>query len=115
MIKRMSKRPWGNYRILLHQPGIQVKRIEIKKGCRFSLQKHFKRAEKWIVISGRGLATLGTQTLCVKPGSFLNVPKGCIHRLQSTGTASLILIEVQFGKYLGEDDILRLADDFGRL
>lgn len=111
----MSKRPWGNYRILLREPGIQVKRIEVNKRCRFSLQKHLKRAEKWVIIAGVGRATLGTKVIPVRPGKFLDVPKGCIHRLENTGPMPLVLIEVQFGKYLGEDDIVRLADDFGRV
>ena len=110
----MSKRPWGNYRILLREPGIQVKRIEILKGCRFSLQKHLKRAEKWVIFSGSGKATLGAKVSRIRPGTFLDVPKGCIHRIQNTGAKPLVLIEVQFGKYLGEDDIVRLADDYGR-
>lgn len=109
-----NRRPWGGYRVLLRETGSQVKRIEIKPGQRFSLQKHLKRSEKWIILSGSGLVTLGSKISAVKPGDYIEVKKGQIHRLQSKGKKPLILIEVQFGNYLGEDDIVRFADDFGR-
>ena len=109
-----DKRPWGNYRILHKEPGIQVKRIEVSPGLRFSLQKHAKRSEKWIVLSGTGLVTLGKQTIPVNPGVFVDVPTGEIHRMHNTGQEPLVFVEVQFGEYLGEDDIVRLEDDFGR-
>ena len=109
-----DKRPWGGYRVIHREPGIQVKRIEIKQGLRFSLQKHSKRAEKWIVLSGTGLATVGEKEIPVEKGSFLEVLCGQVHRMQNTGKEPLVFIEVQFGEYLGEEDIVRLADDFGR-
>lgn len=96
------------------EPGSQVKRIEIKPKSRFSLQTHRRRAEKWIVIAGKGIATLGKRKIPVKPGSFLDVPRGVVHRMHNSGSRPLVLIEVQFGSYLGEDDIVRLEDDFGR-
>lgn len=109
-----SKRPWGRYDILRREPGIQVKRIEVDPGKRFSLQKHQKRSERWIVIAGAGLATVGQKEIPVGKGSFLDIPIGEIHRLENTGKSPLIFIEVQFGDYLAEDDIVRLQDDFGR-
>ena len=107
-------RPWGNYRILHREPGIQVKRLELKPRLRFSLQKHAHRAERWIVVSGTGVATLGKKDMPVSKGVFLEVPCGEPHRMKNTGKESLVFIEVQFGDYLGEDDIMRLEDDFGR-
>ena len=107
-------RPWGRYEVLAEEPGSQTKRIEVFPGKRFSLQKHLRRAEKWIVMTGQGKATVGPDQFAVGPGSVVEVPKEEIHRMENTGTAALVLIEVQFGDYLGEDDIIRIEDDFGR-
>ena len=109
-----EKKPWGNYRVLHKEEGAQVKRIELKPGCRLSLQKHARRSEKWIVISGVGVATSGAKEIPVRKGSFIDVPVGEVHRIQNTGSGLLVFIEVQLGDYLGEDDIVRLQDDFGR-
>lgn len=109
-----EERPWGNYRILHKEKGIQVKRIELNPGARFSLQKHVHRAEKWTVTSGIGIVTLGSNEIQVQRGSLIDVPLGEIHRMQNTGAQPLVFIEVQFGDYLEEDDIIRLQDDFGR-
>ena len=111
----MNQRPWGHYEVLLKESGIQVKRIEIKPGQRFSLQKHLKRSEKWIVIAGAGTATIGNKEIFVSIGSFIEVPCGQIHRLKNTGREPLVFIETQFGEYLEEDDIVRLEDDYGRV
>jgi mannose-6-phosphate isomerase-like protein (cupin superfamily) len=108
-------RPWGRFEILLREPGIQVKRIEVTPGLRCSLQKHKKRSEKWIIISGTGVATLTNKEIRVKAGAYLDVPRGKVHRMKNTGKKPLVFIEVQFGKYLGEDDIVRLQDDFARV
>ena len=110
----VEKRPWGEYEVIYRQERIQVKRIQIKPGLRFSLQKHNRRSEKWIIISGRGVATLGKRKMLVQKGSFIEISKGQVHRLHNTGKTPLIFVEVQFGNYLGEDDIFRLEDDFGR-
>ncbi len=111
-----EERPWGKYRVLHGEPGICVKRIEIHPNSRLSLQKHFKRSEKWIILSGEGLVTLAEKTEVILPGSFIDVPCGTVHRIQNTSVKQpLIFIEVQFGEYLGEDDILRLDDDYGRM
>ena len=109
-----SKRPWGYYKILHREPGIQVKRIEVKPGLRFSLQTHKHRRENWIVIKGSGIATVGSKEISVKKGSYVEIVVGQKHRLYNTGKGPLAIIEVQFGDYLGEDDIVRLDDDFGR-
>ena len=91
-----------------------MKRIEVKPGLRFSLQKHLKRSEKWVVVAGSGVATVGKREVPVKQGTILEVPCGEIHRMKNAGKDPLVFIEVQFGDYLGEDDIVRLEDDFGR-
>ena len=109
------EKPWGNYLVLHVEDGVQVKRIELKPGCRLSLQKHIRRAEKWIVTSGQGLATVGDRTIPVTRGSVIEVAVNEIHRIQNTGQEPLIFIEVQLGDYLGEDDIVRLQDDYGRI
>ena len=113
MLKQNAK-PWGAYRTVLQGSDYQVKRIEVKPGLRLSLQKHFQRAENWVVVEGRGVATLGKKVVPVKRGSVIQVPVGGVHRMQNTGKAPLVFIEVQLGDYLGEDDILRLEDDFNR-
>ena len=108
-------RPWGNFKILLREPGIQVKRIEVRPGLRFSLQKHKHRAEKWIVLSGKGVATIKNKETPVTAGAYFDVPCGEIHRMQNTGRVPLVFIEVQFGDTLEESDIVRLHDDFARM
>lgn len=107
-------RPWGRYTVLATGSNYQVKEVEVNPGKRLSLQKHAKRAEKWVIVSGSGVVTLGSQEMPVKRQSEIFVPVGEVHRIQNTGTAPLIFIEVQFGDYLGEDDIVRLEDDFNR-
>ena len=100
--------------MLLRQPGFQLKKIEIKSGCRFSLQKHLKRAEKWLVATGRARITLGARQFIATPGSFIDVPRGRRHRVENVGRNTLVLIELQLGKHLAESDIIRFADDYGR-
>jgi mannose-6-phosphate isomerase-like protein (cupin superfamily) len=109
-----DQRPWGGYQVLLKEPGFQVKRIEVKPKLRFSLQKHNQRSEKWIVTSGEGIATLDDRQVPVRRGSVIEVGLGQVHRMQNTGDLPLVLIEVQLGDYLGEDDIVRFEDDFSR-
>lgn len=109
-----DERPWGKYEVISTAKGTQAKRIEVYPGKRFSLQKHLKRAEKWIIMVGRGMATVGSRQFEVGPGAFIEVPCGEIHRMHNVGADPLVFIEVQFGDYLGEDDIIRLEDDFRR-
>ena len=110
----MDTRPWGHYVILLREDKVQVKRIEVKPGLRFSLQKHKRRSEQWTILSGNGIATIKDKEIPVKPGMVLDVPCGEIHRMHNSGKTPLVFIEVQFGDYLEEDDIVRLHDDFAR-
>jgi mannose-1-phosphate guanylyltransferase/mannose-6-phosphate isomerase len=112
-------RPWGHYQSLDQGPRHQVKRIVVESGQRLSLQKHAHRAEHWTVVDGIAEITVGMErdTLEVKtvrPGEHVHIPKGAIHRMANPGDAQMTLIEVQSGDYLGEDDIVRLEDDYGR-
>ncbi len=111
---KYEERPWGAYKVLCEEKNFQVKRIEVKPQSRFSLQKHFKRSENWIVVSGKGVATVGNKEIAVERGSYIKVGLGEVHRMHNTGDEPLVFIEVQLGDYLGEDDILRFEDDFGR-
>jgi mannose-6-phosphate isomerase-like protein (cupin superfamily) len=111
----LVKKPWGNYTVLCCEPGFQVKRVELLPGLRLSLQKHAQRAEKWLVVSGKALVTVGQTKEAAEKGSFIDIPCGQLHRIQNTGKDPLVFIEVQLGDYLGEDDIVRLEDDFGRV
>ena len=114
-MKRENK-PWGHYVVLFKGNGYQLKRIEIKPGLRFSLQKHSERAETWVILSGRGTATLGKKTVSVRRGRVLHVGVRQAHRMHNRDKKKpLVFIEVQLGKYLGEDDVVRLQDDFNRV
>lgn len=107
-------RPWGNYYKLFQDPGVWVKRVEVKVESRLSLQKHGKRSEKWIVVKGTGLAEVNGKTYDIAPGSVIDVPLGANHRIGNTGDEELVFIEVATGDYLGEDDIIRIEDDYNR-
>jgi mannose-1-phosphate guanylyltransferase len=110
-----AHRPWGTYTILEESENYKIKRIVVKSGKRLSLQKHYHRSEHWIVVSGTALVTIGeTQTL-IKPNESTYIPIGEIHRLENPGKVDVVLIEAQVGSYLGEDDIIRLDDDFERI
>jgi mannose-1-phosphate guanylyltransferase/mannose-6-phosphate isomerase len=91
-----------------------VKRIVVTPGHRLSLQKHYHRAEHWVVVSGSGIVTRDDEELMVRENESVYLPLGCTHRLSNPGRIPLTLIEVQSGSYLGEDDIVRLEDTYGR-
>jgi mannose-6-phosphate isomerase len=91
-----------------------VKRIVVSPGKRLSYQRHDRRAEHWFVLSGAGEAVLDGVSYPLAPGSAVDVPLQCAHRVANTGQEDLVFIEVQHGEYFGEDDIVRLEDDFGR-
>lgn len=112
-------RPWGHYQSLDQGPTHQVKRIVVEPGRRLSLQKHAHRGEHWTVVAGVAEITVGMtretlEVLTVEPGGHVHIPRGAIHRMANPGTVPMTLIEVQTGDYLGEDDIVRLEDDYGR-
>jgi mannose-1-phosphate guanylyltransferase / mannose-6-phosphate isomerase len=109
-----SYRPWGYYECLIRGDRFQVKRIVVTPGRQLSLQSHFHRAEHWVVVNGTARVTRDTETLIVRENESVYLPLGCVHRLENPGKIPLTLIEVQSGAYLGEDDIVRLQDTYGR-
>ena len=108
-------RPWGSYTVLEDTVGYKIKRIEVKPGKRLSLQKHFHRNEHWIVVSGTATVTIGDKEYLVRPNESTYIKMGEVHRLANNGKIPVILIEAQVGEYTGEDDIIRLVDDFERV
>jgi mannose-1-phosphate guanylyltransferase/mannose-6-phosphate isomerase len=107
-------RPWGYYQSVHAGDRFQVKRITVKPGHKLSLQKHFHRAEHWIVVNGTALVTRDGEEILVRENESIYLPLGAVHRLENPGKVPLNLIEVQSGSYLGEDDIVRLEDTYGR-
>jgi len=110
-----AHRPWGTYTILDELDSYKVKRIVVKPGKRLSLQKHFHRSEHWIVVSGTATVTRGEDEYLVRANESTYIPIGEIHRLENVGKIPLVMIEAQVGEYLGEDDIVRISDDFTRV
>ena len=108
-------RPWGKYDSIDQGHRYQVKRITVKPGARLSLQKHHHRAEHWIVVKGTALVTRGSDQVLLSENESTYIPLGCTHRLENPGKVMLELIEVQSGAYLGEDDIVRFEDTYGRV
>lgn len=113
-IHTKAYRPWGSYEVLAEGAGYKLKRIIVKPGGRLSLQKHTYRSEHWIVVSGEAVVQNGEQTLNLYANQSTYIPAGAIHRLHNQGKENLELIEVQVGSYLGEDDIVRIEDDYKR-
>jgi mannose-1-phosphate guanylyltransferase len=113
-IHRTAHRPWGTYTILEDSFGYKIKRIMVKPGKRISLQKHFHRNEHWIVLSGTATVTVGEKTYLVHPNESTYIKAGEIHRLANLGKIPLTIIETQVGEYTGEDDIVRIEDDYAR-
>ena len=108
-------RPWGSYQGIVQGERYQVKRITVKPGKQLSLQKHHHRAEHWIVVKGTAEITHGDKTLTLTENQSTYIPLGEVHRLANPGKVDLEIIEVQSGSYLGEDDIVRLEDTYGRI
>lgn len=108
------RKPWGGYRVIELGDGYQVKQLRLTPGDRLSLQRHQHRSEQWTVIAGRGEAIVDDKWHAISASDFVAVPQGAVHRLINTGTDDLVIIEVQIGSYLGEDDIERFEDDYGR-
>ncbi|ABW30688.1 cupin domain-containing protein [Acaryochloris marina] len=107
-------RPWGSFTILEEGQGYKIKRIEVKPGHRLSLQMHHHRSEHWIVIAGIAKVVRGEEDLMLSANESTYVPRFTQHRLENPGMVPLVLIEVQNGEYLGEDDIVRFDDDYAR-
>lgn len=109
-----EERPWGRYTVLGGGDGYQVKEIVVQPGRRLSYQRHGRRSEHWLVVGGSGQVVLDGREQDIAAGDVVDVPIGLLHRVGNTGTEPLVFVEVQVGDYLGEDDIERIDDDFGR-
>jgi mannose-6-phosphate isomerase len=107
-------RPWGSFTILEEGRGYKIKRIEVKPGHRLSLQMHHHRSEHWIVVAGTAKVECGDEEIILSCNQSTYVPQCTTHRLENPGVIPLVLIEVQNGEYLGEDDIVRFQDDYSR-
>ena len=107
-------RPWGYYLVLHEDSGYKVKQFVVRPGSRLSLQRHHQRAEHWQVVRGEASVTRGKEIVRLLPGESIDIPLGALHRVESVGKENLVVIEVQMGEYVGEDDIERFEDDFGR-
>jgi mannose-1-phosphate guanylyltransferase/mannose-1-phosphate guanylyltransferase/mannose-6-phosphate isomerase len=108
-------RPWGYYQSIHAGDRFQVKRITVNPGAKLSLQKHFHRAEHWVVVNGTAIVTRDDEEILLRENESIFVPLGCMHRLENPGKVPLNLIEVQSGPYLGEDDIVRVEDVYHRV
>jgi mannose-6-phosphate isomerase-like protein (cupin superfamily) len=113
-MREIDERPWGRYEVLDENAGYKVKRLEVKPGARLSLQRHSKRAEHWVVVSGIADVVCGDREVRLAKGEHIHIPPETNHRLGNSSTEMLALIEVQLGDYLGEDDIVRIQDDYNR-
>ncbi len=110
----VEKRPWGTFFVLQDEAHFKLKRIVVEPQQRLSLQKHQLREEHWLVTKGQGVVTIGDQEHEVKTGAYIHIPKGAVHRISNPFEESVEFIEVQLGEYFGEDDIVRLQDDYQR-
>ena len=114
-IGTIEERPWGKFIILDEGEGYKVKRIEVFPGKRLSYQKHAKRAEHWFIVAGQARVTLNDELIDLSAGDAIDIAVGAAHRVENPGeTETCVFIETQTGTYFGEDDIVRLEDDFGR-
>jgi mannose-1-phosphate guanylyltransferase len=114
-LHRTVHRPWGTYTVLEEGEGFKIKRIEVKPGGSLSLQMHHHRSEHWIVVNGMARVVNGQQELLLNTNQSTYIPAGHKHRLENPGLLNLVMIEVQSGVYLGEDDIVRYQDNYGRV
>ena len=109
-----ERRPWGGFEILQVGPGYKVKHLVVQPGHRISLQRHRFRAEHWVVVAGAPRVVIEGRGRRLKPRATVDVPRGAWHRIENPGRRPVVIIEVQHGAYLGEDDIVRRHDDYGR-
>ena len=107
-------RPWGAFYVLEEQPGFKVKRIAVHQGGRLSLQSHKHRSEHWTVVAGTATVTVDDAIMTLQRGQAIDIPLGAKHRLDKFHDGMVEIIEVQFGDYLGEDDIIRFDDVYNR-
>ena len=109
------ERPWGTFYVIHDEPNYKIKRIEVNSGGRLSYQFHYKRSEAWTVIEGIATITLDGETKDYSKGQTIIIPQGVKHRVQNKTNKKIIFIEVQTGSYFGEDDIVRIEDDYDRI
>ena len=114
-MREFDERPWGTYEVLEEQPGYKVKVLVVNPGARLSLQRHSRRGEHWVVVEGVADVVCGDRELQLQKGEHIHIPPETNHRLGNSGSVRLAIIEVQLGDYLGEDDIVRLEDDYQRI
>lgn len=110
----IEDRPWGFYEILIDNPKYKVKRISVNSGKRLSYQYHLERDENWVIVEGEGRVTINNKDMYVSRGSTVSIKRKERHRIECLSESCLIFIETQTGEYFGEDDIIRLEDDYGR-
>jgi mannose-6-phosphate isomerase len=110
-----ERRPWGSFTVLGDHDDSKVKRLTVDPGQRLSYQRHEHRAEHWVIVSGQAQVTLDDVDHVLDPGQSIDIPRGGAHRVMNPGTDELVFVEVQLGDYFGEDDIIRLSDDYGRI
>ena len=106
--------PWGRFFVLHDKPNYKLKRIEVDPGGRLSYQYHYKRSETWIIVDGVGTITLNDDIKDYRTGDTVLIPQGVKHRIQNNTNLKVVFIEVQTGSYFGEDDIVRIEDDYDR-
>ncbi|AFK22449.1 mannose-1-phosphate guanylyltransferase/mannose-6-phosphate isomerase [Pyrococcus sp. ST04] len=114
IVHRTAYRPWGSYTVLEEGERYKIKRITVLPGKKLSLQLHYHRSEHWVVVRGTAKVRVGDKEFILRPGESTFIPAGVVHRLENPGKVVLEVIETQIGEYLGEDDIVRLQDDYGR-
>ena len=114
IVHRTAYRPWGSYTVLEEGDRYKIKRLTVLPGKKLSLQMHYHRSEHWVVVRGTAKVIVGEKEILLRPGESTFIPAGVIHRLENPGKVVLEVIETQIGEYLGEDDIVRFEDDFGR-
>ncbi len=112
--KEMASPPWGRWEVLLDESTYKVKRITVLPGKRLSYQKHFKRREHWMVVEGKGVVTIDGKDIHLMKGEAIDIAQEEAHRMANNDDVDLVFIEIQQGEYFGEDDIVRLEDDYGR-
>ena len=115
MVAESEVRPWGSWHVIDVADGYKIKRIHVNPGSRLSLQSHEHRSEHWVVIQGEATCEIDGAKTIVRRDESIVVPLGAKHRLGNQGVGELVIVEVQLGRYTGEDDIYRYEDDYGRI
>ena len=114
-VGKIYSKPWGHYKTLLVDKNYQVKLISIGPGGKLSLQKHHHRCEHWVIVKGHLKVIKGEEASMRKENDYIYIEKGELHRLENEGSTNAEVIEIQYGDYLGEDDIVRIDDQYGRI